>query len=54
MTGTYTAVEVSEPGKLQVVERPLPSRRQVRCAFAWRLAASVIPMRPQSPARTLA
>ena len=25
MTGTYTAVEVSEPGKLQVVQRPLPN-----------------------------
>ena len=25
MTGTYTAVEVSEPGTLQVVQRPLPN-----------------------------
>ncbi len=25
MTGTYTAVEVSEPGTLQVVQRPLPT-----------------------------
>jgi len=32
MTGTYTAVEVSEPGQLQVVQRPLrnPAAGQVR------------------------
>ena len=32
-TGTYTAVEVSEPGTLQVVERPLP-----RLASPWMVA----------------
>ena len=42
MTGTYTAVEVSEPGKLQVVQRPplnpadgYARMMQGKARFAW-------------------
>jgi hypothetical protein len=47
MKDTYKAVEVYEPGKLRVVERPVAEPGAGRFAFGWKHVESVTPMRPQ-------
>ena len=40
---TYTAVEVSAPNQLRVVERRVLNLGQVKFGFGWRLAEFVTP-----------